>query len=105
MTSRGFDEGVALTAISAVLLDIIFLQKSAKLSSNTFHAIRAEGRTSNNWTMVSVVSLCRRSWKNHPAKSTVVLEPVERDLSILADFDEVPVRITHVAAPFPAMII
>jgi hypothetical protein len=39
------------------------------------------------------------------AKLTVVVEPVEGDLSILADLDEVAVGITHVAAPFPAVII
>jgi hypothetical protein len=37
------------------------------------------------------------------AKLTVVVEPVEGDFSILADLDEVAVRITHVAAPFPAV--
>jgi len=35
----------------------------------------------------------------------VVLEPVEGQLSILADLDEVAVWITHVAAPFPAAIV
>src|SRR5580692_468703 len=35
----------------------------------------------------------------------VVLEPVESHLRILADLDEVAVRITHVAAPFPAAIV
>jgi hypothetical protein len=38
-------------------------------------------------------------------KLTVVIEPVEGDFSILADLDEVAVGITHVAAPFPAVII
>ena len=37
--------------------------------------------------------------------SGVVCEPVEGQLSILADLDEVAVRITHVAAPFPAVIV
>jgi len=32
-----------------------------------------------------------------------VFETVERHLSILADLDEVPVGIAHVAAPFPAV--
>ncbi len=36
---------------------------------------------------------------------TVALEPVEGDLSILTDLDKVAVGITHVAAPFPAMIV
>ena len=35
----------------------------------------------------------------------VVLEPVEGQLSLLADLDEVAVWITHVAAPFPAAIV
>ena len=35
----------------------------------------------------------------------VVLEPVEGQLSILADLDEVAVWITHVAAPFPSAIV
>ena len=39
------------------------------------------------------------------AKLTAVVEPVEGDLSILADLDEVAVGITHVAAPFPAVIV
>jgi hypothetical protein len=39
------------------------------------------------------------------AKLTVVVEPVESHLSILADLDEVAVGITHVAAPFPAVIV
>ena len=29
---------------------------------------------------------------------------IERQLSILANLDQVPIRITHVAAPFPAII-
>jgi len=37
------------------------------------------------------------------AKLTVAIEPVEGHLSILADFDEVAIGITHVAAPFPAV--
>jgi len=37
--------------------------------------------------------------------SGVVCEPVEGHLSILADLDEVAVRITHVATPFPAAIV
>jgi hypothetical protein len=36
---------------------------------------------------------------------TAVVEPVEGDFSILADLDEVAVGITHVAAPFPAVIL
>ena len=39
------------------------------------------------------------------AKLTVVFEPVQRDLSILADLDEVAVGVTHVAAPLPAVIV
>ena len=35
----------------------------------------------------------------------MVLEPVEGDLSILADLNQIPVGIPHVAPPFPAMII
>jgi len=35
----------------------------------------------------------------------VVFETVERHLSILADLDEVAVGITHVATPFPAVIV
>jgi len=50
--------------------------------------------------MVSVAFLCRRS-----SNLTVLIEPVEGDLSILADLDEVAVGITHVAAPFPAVIV
>ena len=37
------------------------------------------------------------------AKSAVFVEPVEGELSILADLDEVVVGITHVTAPFPAV--
>jgi hypothetical protein len=37
--------------------------------------------------------------------SSVVFETVESHLSILADLDEVAVGITHVAAPFPAVIV
>jgi hypothetical protein len=55
--------------------------------------IKAEAWALNNQTMVSV------------AKLTVVVEPVEGDFSILADLDEVAVGITHVAAPFPAVIV
>jgi hypothetical protein len=39
------------------------------------------------------------------AKLTAVVEPVDGDFSILADLDEVAVGITHVAAPFPAVIV
>jgi hypothetical protein len=39
------------------------------------------------------------------AKLAVVVEPVDGDLSVLADLDEVAVGITHVAAPFPAVIV
>jgi hypothetical protein len=39
------------------------------------------------------------------AKLTAVVEPVEGDFGILADLDEVAVGITHVAAPFPAVIV
>jgi len=35
----------------------------------------------------------------------MVFETVERHLSILADLDEVAVGITHVATPFPAVIV
>jgi hypothetical protein len=35
----------------------------------------------------------------------IVFETVERHLSILADLDEVAVGITHVATPFPAVIV
>jgi hypothetical protein len=74
--------------------------------------------------MVSVVSLwaeLEKPCKNRPrrhvgndykcsketlslAKLTAIVEPVERDFSILADLDEVAVGITHVASPFPAVI-
>jgi len=37
------------------------------------------------------------------AKLTAVVEPVEGDFSVLADLDEVAA--THVAAPFPAVIV
>src|SRR5208282_5948948 len=40
-----------------------------------------------------------------PAKLTAVLEPVEGDLSLLADLDEVAVGVTQVATPFPAVIV
>jgi hypothetical protein len=36
---------------------------------------------------------------------SIPLETVEGHLSILADLDEVAVGITHVAAPFPAVIV
>src|SRR5208282_348453 len=39
------------------------------------------------------------------AKLTAVIETVEGDFSILAHLDEVAVGITHVAAPFPAVIV
>jgi hypothetical protein len=39
------------------------------------------------------------------AKLTAVVEPVEGDFGILADLDEVAVGITHVATPFPAVIV
>jgi hypothetical protein len=39
------------------------------------------------------------------AKLTAVVESVEGDFSVLADLDEVAVGITHVAAPFPAVIV
>jgi hypothetical protein len=35
----------------------------------------------------------------------IVFETVERHLSVLADLDEVAVGITHVATPFPAVIV
>ena len=66
-------------AISAMLLDIVFLRKATKLSSKT-----------------SCLSL---------AKLTMVVKPVEGDFGILADLDEVAIGITHVAAPFPAVIV
>ena len=56
----------------------------------------------NNWTMVSVVSLCRRRGLSR-GKLTALPEPFECDLSILADLDKVAVRVTHVAAPFPTV--
>jgi hypothetical protein len=34
-----------------------------------------------------------------------VFETVERHLSILADLDEIAVGITHIATPFPAVIV
>ena len=39
------------------------------------------------------------------AKFTVIVEPVESELSILAELNEVAVGIAHVAAPFPAVIV
>jgi hypothetical protein len=39
------------------------------------------------------------------AQFTVMVEPVESELSILADLNEVAVGIAHVAAPFPAVIV
>jgi hypothetical protein len=39
------------------------------------------------------------------AKLTAVVESVEGDFSVSADLDEVAVGITHVAAPFPAVIV
>jgi hypothetical protein len=39
------------------------------------------------------------------AELTVVLEPVEGDFGILANLDEIAVRIAHVAAPLPAVIV
>jgi hypothetical protein len=39
------------------------------------------------------------------AKFTVMVEPVESELTILADLNEVAVGIAHVAAPFPAVIV
>jgi hypothetical protein len=38
-------------------------------------------------------------------KLTGIFETIEGHLSILADLDEVAVGITHVAAPFPAVIV
>src|SRR5579871_4459239 len=38
-------------------------------------------------------------------RSAMAVEPVECKLGILADLDDVTVRITHVASPFPAVII
>ena len=38
-------------------------------------------------------------------KLTAVVGSVEGDFSVLADLDEVAVGITHVAAPFPAVIV
>ena len=35
----------------------------------------------------------------------VVFETVERHLSVLADLDEVAVGITHIATPFPTVIV
>jgi hypothetical protein len=37
--------------------------------------------------------------------SGMIFETVERHLSILADLDEVAVGVTHVATPFPAVIV
>jgi len=39
------------------------------------------------------------------AKLATVVEPVEGNFSVLADLDEIAVGITHVAAPFPAVIV
>jgi hypothetical protein len=56
--------------------------------------------------MVSVcIFVLRTSSCLSPAKLTVVVEPVEGELSVLADLDEVAVGITHVAAPFPTVIV
>jgi len=85
-------------------LTYFFLRTATKLFPKTFSkcrfslnlqhdVIKAEAWALNNQTMVSV------------AKLTVVVEPVEGDFSILADLDEVAVGITHVAAPFPAVIV
>src|SRR6516164_9023976 len=41
----------------------------------------------------------------HDRRSAVAFESVEGHLCILADLDEVAVGITHVAAPFPAVIV
>jgi hypothetical protein len=38
-------------------------------------------------------------------KLSAVAEPVEGDFSVLADFDEVAVGVSHVATPFPAVIV
>jgi len=46
-----------------------------------------------------------RPHRSSLAKLTVFVEPVEGDFSILADLDEVAVGITHLAAPFPAVIV
>jgi hypothetical protein len=61
------------------------------------YVIKAEGRALNNWTMVSVVSLCRAG-----AKSTAIPEPVQGDLSILADLDEVATGITRMSSATPS---
>jgi hypothetical protein len=37
------------------------------------------------------------------AKLTVLFEPVDGELSILTDLDEVAIGMTHVTAPFPAI--
>ena len=37
------------------------------------------------------------------AKLIVFVEPVDGELSILADLDDVAIGITHVTAPFPAV--
>jgi hypothetical protein len=68
MTSRGFDVSGASMAISAMLLDIIFLRKATKLSSKIKSAPR-------------------------PGRALTV-----REVGALSDFDNVTVRIADVAA-------
>ncbi len=50
-------------------------------------------------------STCYRKMGLSLAKLAAVVEPVESDFGILADLDEVAVGITHIAAPFPAVIV
>jgi hypothetical protein len=60
-----------------------------------------------------VLAIIGRSWNYRLAhrvkllgnSAGIVFETVERHLNILADLDEVAVRITHVATPFPAVIV
>ena len=48
---------------------------------------------------------CRDKLHLATASTDIAFEPIERFLSILADLDEVAVRITHIATPFPAVIV
>src|ERR1700683_422708 len=74
------------------------------------HLRRGPGVGSRSWSRASPEAN-RFMWKLRTssclslAKLTVDVEPVDGDFGILAALDDVAVGITHVAAPFPAVIV
>src|SRR5437773_2771822 len=68
-----------------------------------FAAIPTAATTTSSKTRVSIVRVIAQVLKLLGNSTNVVFETVERHLSILADLDEIAIRITHIATPFPTV--